>query len=146
MDHARGIKALSDCGAIQASLETEHDAIENALTVLGHGMLAGASPHVLTQIMDMVLDFCEAHFQSEEQAFRDGGYADVDLHARDHARLLSELRAARAAISAGQIEATIDASALLNCFHDHVATFDEIAHAQIRQATELHLVNLAAVR
>ena len=146
VDQARGIQALSDCGAIQAALETEHEAIENALTVLGHAMLSGASPKVLTQIMDMVLDFCEAHFQSEEQGFRDSGYADVELHACDHARLLSELRVARAAISAGQTDATIDASVLLNCFHDHVASFDEIAHAQLRGGTEHDRENLAAMR
>jgi hemerythrin-like metal-binding protein len=131
VDQARAIKALSECGAITAALDTEHDAIENALLALGDAMLAGASPEVLTQIMDMVVDFCTAHFQSEEQAFREDGYVDLEVHAADHKRLLRELRASRAAISDGQIEATIDASVLLNCFLSHVATFDQIAHEEL---------------
>jgi hemerythrin-like metal-binding protein len=131
LDQAGAIKALSECGPIGAALNTEHDAIESALQALGDAMRAGASPRILTQIMDRVVDFCAAHFQNEEQEFRENGYADVEFHACDHKRLLSELKAARTAISDGQIEATMDASVLLNCFLSHVATFDQIAHEEL---------------
>jgi hemerythrin len=134
VDEARANKALSEC-AIGAEVETdtEHDAIENGLLALADAMHAGASPDVLTKIMDMVVELCKAHFQSEELALLDNVDADMDLHARDHKRLLKELRAARTAIREGQIDASIVGWVLLDCFHKHAASFDRIAHKQLRQ-------------
>jgi len=131
MDQARTIKALTDCGAITAALEVEHQAIENSLQALSDALLAGANTEVLTEIIDIVVDFCVAHFSSEEREFREQGYTGVDAHAAAHEKLLNRLRSVRIAISEGQPDATLDAGDLINGFHYHVSHFDRPAHAQL---------------
>ena len=131
MDSARTIKALTECGAVTAALKAEHDAIEDALRALTEAMLADANTATLTQIMDILLDFCVAHFDSEEQELLDNGYPETVGHASAHKALLRRFRVARTALSKGQIEATLDASDLLNSFHNHVARFDRPAHAHL---------------
>jgi hemerythrin-like metal-binding protein len=137
LDQARIIKALTECDAVTSALMAEHYAIEDALQALDGAVLAGATRETLTRIMDVVVDFCVAHFSSEEQEFRDHGYADVESHARAHKALLKRFRAARVAVSKGEMAGTLDAVDLLNTFHNHIAIFDKPAHAhKLRQSID----------
>jgi hemerythrin len=95
MDQARVLNALTNGGAITAELQTEHQAIRDSLQALRDALLAGATPETAAETLDTVLDFCVAHFRSDEQAFRDHGYADADAHAGAYEILLGRLRAAR---------------------------------------------------
>jgi hemerythrin-like metal-binding protein len=133
MDSARTIKALTECGAITSALKAEHYAIEDALQTLDAALLAGASAEKLTQIMDIVVDFCAAHFANEQEEFSKTGYAGAAAHTRAHDKILEKFRAARAAVSNGRIKGVLDATDLLNAFHDHVSRFDRAAHAQLAQ-------------
>jgi hemerythrin-like metal-binding protein len=129
MDQARIIKALTDCDAVTSALMAEHYAIEDALQALDGAVIAGATAETLAQLMDVVVDFCVAHFANEEQEFRDQDYAGLDSHARAHKALLARFRAARDAVREGRIEGTLDAADLLNAFHNHIGTFDRPAYA-----------------
>jgi hemerythrin len=131
MDQARTIKALIDCGALSAALHLEHQAIENSLQALSDALFAGAPTETLTEIIDIVLDFCVAHFQSEEREFRDHVYAGAAAHSIAHEKMLGALRDVRTAISEGHIDATLEAGELINGFHYHVSHFDRPACAQL---------------
>jgi hemerythrin-like metal-binding protein len=144
VDQATAIEALTDCGAITAALPSEHQGIENALQTLGDAMHAGASPEVLTKIMDMILRFCRDHFASEEQYLREHGYTRLKAHMSAHEKLVSSFLAVRTAISEGQQKATLDASDLLNSLHSHIDGFDRPAYAQF--AVETSLTNPNACR
>jgi hemerythrin-like metal-binding protein len=133
MDSARTIKALTECGAITAALKAEHYAIEDALQTLDGALFAGASRETLTRIMDIVVDFCVAHFTGEEQEFGSHKYAGTEAHAKAHERLLKKFRGARRAVVDGQIEGALDAADLLDAFHDHVSRFDRPAHEYVLQ-------------
>jgi hemerythrin len=137
MDSARTIKALTECGATTSALKAEHYAIEDALQTLDAALLAGARPESLAQIMDIVVDFCAAHFASEEDEFSKHGYAGAAGHKRAHDKLLKRFRAAREAVSNGEgkgtLNAALDAAELLNAFHDHVSRFDRAAVAHLLQ-------------
>ena len=128
-----GTSPLTDCGAISAALTAEHQAIDVALETLAEAMHAGASVEVLNKIMSMVLRFCEEHFAREERCFRARGYFDIELHVSAHEDLLRSFRAVQIAISTNQLEATLDASDLLNTFHNHVDGLDRLAHAQFEE-------------
>jgi hemerythrin len=137
MDEVRIISALTECSAASGAIQAEHFAIEQALNTLNQAMLAGASPEQLTQIVDIAVDFHEAHFANEEQSFADCDYEGQDAHVRDHEKMLERLRAARREISTGKIEAILNVSDLLYAFHNHVAAYDRDAHAHmLRQKME----------
>jgi hemerythrin-like metal-binding protein len=138
MNQEKMITVLTDCGAIESALRTEHEAIDSALETLKRAMLAGANTVTLTRLMDVVLDFCVAHFASEEQEFRAQEYPKLASHVRAHRALTRRFRETRAAISNGQIEHTLSAYDLLNLFHDHVDRFDRPAH--------IHLLNRRIAR
>jgi hemerythrin len=152
LNSATAIRALTDCGAITAALRAEHSAIEDGLQTLGDAVLAGANTQVLTQVISMVVHFCEAHFANEEEAFSVWGYAEVGAHASAHQGLLNAFRAARIEVAAGCIDATLTVSDLLNGFHDHIARFDRPAYVEMlkqniehgggtpRELTELDLL------
>jgi hemerythrin len=131
MDAARTIEALTECGAICAALKAEHYAIEDALQTLDGAVLAGASAETLARIMDIVVDFCAAHFTAEQREFMQHGYAGAEAHVKAHDKLLLKFRTARTLIVNGHIEGTLDAADLLNAFHNHIARFDRPAHAFI---------------
>ncbi|MGD1070690.1 MAG: hemerythrin family protein [Bryobacteraceae bacterium] len=131
MDQAIAIQELTDSGAVTAALKTEHQAIEDALQSLDNAISAGAIPPVLTGIIDVVVDFCTSHFDKEELAFRDSGYAGTDAHERAHQLLLGRIRAARLAIGEGQPGAALGARDLLNHIHEHIADFDRPAYVQL---------------
>jgi len=131
MDHARAIKALTNCGAITAALEKEHEAIDSALHSLNAALVAGASAETIVQIMDMVVDFCTAHFRNEEEAFIGSSYTDADAHASAHAELLRSFQAVRLGVSNGIFLARLEGTDLLKSFHAHIERFDRAAHADI---------------
>jgi hemerythrin len=133
MDAARTIEALTQCGAVSAALKAEHYAIEDALQTLDGAVLAGANAETLARIMDIVVDFCVAHFAAEQREFMHHGYAGSEAHVKAHDKLLAKFRDARSLIVNGQIEGTLDAADLLNAFHNHVSRFDRPAHAFILQ-------------
>jgi hemerythrin-like metal-binding protein len=137
MDEVRVIKALTECSAASGAIQAEHFAIEQALNTLNQAMLAGASPEQMTEIVDIAVDFHEAHFANEEEAFADCGYQGLDAHVKDHQLMLKRLRTARREISKGKLEATLNVSDLLYAFHNHVAAHDRDAHAHmLRQKME----------
>ena len=134
MDSARTIKILTESGAITAALKAEHYAIEDALQTLDGAIIARASGGQLTQIMDIVVDFCVAHFAHEEREFSAHNYQATEAHTRAHKKLLEKFQSARTAIVEGKIEGLLDAADLLNAFHDHVSRFDRAAHTHVLES------------
>lgn len=131
-------------------LHAEYFAIDQGLNTLNQAMLAGASPEQLTRMVDIVVDFHEAHFAHEELAFADCGYQHRDAHMSDHQIMLKRLRDARNEIRGGTFEAALSVSNLLYAFHNHVVQFDGDAHAHLlRQSMEsaeiLHEHQVAAI-
>jgi hemerythrin len=133
MDPVKRIKVLTDCGANAAALRAEHTAIEDALDTLDHAVIAGATTHQLTDILRMVYDFQEAHFCAEELMLIESGFPGLAAHASAHQGMLQRLHDARSSLQGGDLEAALDASDLINCFHDHVATYDRAAHTYLIQ-------------
>jgi hemerythrin len=90
------MKVLTDCGANPATPQAEKTAIDMALRTLSDASVTQANSNVVMEIKDAVVDFCATHFRTDEQAFRDHGFADAEASAAAHEILLGRLRAARA--------------------------------------------------
>jgi hemerythrin len=131
VDQALAIRALTDEGAVMAALKTEHQAIEDALQSLDDAVSAGATPLVLTGIVDVVAEFCASHFAQEELAFRDSSYAGKEAHACAHQMLLGRVRETRREITEERPEAALGARDLLGYVNRHIADFDGPAYVHL---------------
>jgi hemerythrin-like metal-binding protein len=123
----RAIKENLDLGEMPKALEKEHEAIDNAFEKLISALNVGATTEEILDLTDIVANFCETHFATEEQFFHDCLYPGSDEHAKMHKRILSRLREIRNAISAGNQGVRAECSEMRDSLHDHIARFDRPA-------------------
>jgi hemerythrin-like metal-binding protein len=138
VNHALAIRTLTECGAPTAALQVEHAAIETSLRTLKAAILAGASGGIITSILDVCVDFCVTHFESEEEAMRKSGYAHLEAHHAAHNRLLKRFQEARACATGDSLAvAALDGFDLLQDFEEHIRTHDTLFHMNsVRQSLE----------
>jgi len=107
------------------ALEAEHEAIEAILQSLWKAVIAGADGVEVDEILNAAVDLCSTHFADEEEVMRRAGCLNMEPHIADHRRILAKIIAARqAAAGEGMPMAVLDATDLLDEFHNHVTTYD----------------------
>lgn len=108
------------------ALQAEHDAIEAVLQSLWKGVMSGAGCAEVHEILNAAVDLCATHFADEEEFMKRAGLgAEMEPHVAAHKQLLAKIVAARrAAAGDGMSLAVLDATDLLDNFHEHVSTYD----------------------
>jgi hemerythrin-like metal-binding protein len=127
------VHSLSNRWTTEA-LEAEHEAIEAILQSLWKAVISGAACAEIREILSAAVDLCTTHFADEEEVMRRGNHEGLDAHIAAHKQLLGKIVAARgAAAGEGMSLAVLDATDLLDSFHEHVSTYDAaLALAPIR--------------
>ena len=131
INYAGAIRILAECGDVTRAMEMEHEAIDALLFVLNKTMQAGASSHVIMQVVELIEEFYCSHVVHEEEYLQNKG-VDVTLHAEAHCLLVRHLQRVRSSLAAGNMEATLDIVDLLDAMRNHAEKFDKAAfnHAE----------------
>ena len=74
-----------------ASIDREHDIETTLLRAAVEAISSEKDKQAVAGILDRIAEYNKAHFSSEELQMRMYAYPDLDLHARDHVRMIADL-------------------------------------------------------
>lgn len=112
----------------KASAETdgEHQIQLDLLRTLCAAARDNASPALVSEILEQLISYSEAHFMSEELLMRLKSYDDYEAHVTDHIRMMDTLGDMASAHASGiSILVSDQAASALEFIGNHIATRDQ---------------------
>jgi hemerythrin-like metal-binding protein len=112
--------------AAHADMDREHQVQLSLLRSLCQATREQRDTVYVTQLLDQLTAYCEAHFVSEELIMRQHSYADYEDHADDHCHMMGLLRTMaidRATGNSSALTAITDEA--LAFIETHIATRDK---------------------
>ncbi len=111
--------------ASNAEAEREHEVQLGLLRELCKVAGGNGDPLVVSEILDRLISYSEAHFMSEELLMRLKSYDDYEDHVDDHVQMLDTLRGIAASHAAGESALVAGRAAeTLEFIGKHIATRD----------------------
>jgi hemerythrin len=86
-----------------ARMDVEHEVLLAAADAFRYAVKARRPGSELEESLRQLILTVEDHFASEEALMRDSGYAALEAHAAEHARLVAQLGAVNAELASGAI-------------------------------------------
>ena len=111
--------------AANADTDREHEVQLGLLRELCKVAGANGDPVVVSEILDRLISYSEAHFMSEELLMRLKSYDDFEDHVEDHVQMLDTLRGIAASHASGDSALVAGRAAdTLDFISRHIATRD----------------------
>ncbi len=90
------------------ALDAEHRGQIELMNHVGEAITSGFSAVEITAAVDSLVGYLEAHFMSEQVAFREQAYPAYQAHQQEHDEAIALLRELRARAAAGDARALLD--------------------------------------
>ena len=111
--------------AANAETDREHEMQIGLLRELCKAAGGNGDPAMVSEILERLIDYSEAHFASEELLMRMKSYDDYEDHVDDHALMLDTLRGIAASHARGESALVAGRAAeTLDFIGRHIATRD----------------------
>lgn len=112
--------------AANADTDREHQVQLDLLQALCQAMREQRDAAAVTQMLDDLMAYCEAHFMSEELLMRQNSYDDYEDHIDDHGHMMEVLREIATNHLAGPSSLVANnADTMLAFIGHHIATHDK---------------------
>jgi hemerythrin len=106
------------------TIDVHHRAQIGLVDLLEQLLTSGGDRALVEETLARLVDFTQAHFQTEERLMGKHGYPDGEAHARMHGRLLEGARAILRAHASGAASGPQSAADLRGWLLDHVRGAD----------------------
>jgi hemerythrin len=90
------------------ALDAEHRGQIELMNHVGEAITAGFSAVEITAAVDSLVGYLEAHFMSEQIAFREQGYPGYEAHQAEHDEAIALLRGLHTRAAAGDVRAMLE--------------------------------------
>lgn len=87
------------------SIDAEHRGQLERMNALGAAIARGGAPEQIADDLADLIDYLDAHFNTEKKLMREQGYPRADTHLQDHEAALALLRELRERLGAGDLAA-----------------------------------------
>lgn len=128
------MSAISEFNAAaNADTESEHQIQFGLLKVLHDSLADQVEPAAISEILDELIAYSEAHFASEELLMRMKSYDDYEDHVEDHTHMLEVLQGIAAEYAEDHSSLAVGTvNGLLAFVGNHIATRDKRFADQVR--------------
>lgn len=114
---------VSGPGDDEASVELEHQVQLELLDALCRTSRSGSAEDA-REILEQAMDYCDAHFMSEQLLMRLCSYPEFDAHVQDHERMMEALEAMSAKLPTGGPVDAAEAERLREVLLRHIGNRD----------------------
>jgi hemerythrin-like metal-binding protein len=115
------------------TIDVHHRAQIGLVDLLQHLLTTGGDRALVDETLTRLVDFTQAHFQTEEQLMGKHAYPDREAHARAHGRLLEGVQGIVRAHASGGASGPQSAADLRGWLVDHIRGADRDFGAWCRE-------------
>lgn len=87
------------------AIDAEHRGQLERMNALGTAIARGGKPEQIADDLADLIDYLDAHFNTEKKVMREQGYPRTDDHLRDHEAAMTLLRQLQERLTAGDVAA-----------------------------------------
>jgi hemerythrin-like metal-binding protein len=84
-------------------IDTDHRVLVDQINMLHESLEQGGDPKMVGSVLNVLIDYTAYHFDREKQLMETTGYAESDVHLREHRLLVKKCKEIQAGYQHGQV-------------------------------------------